>query len=143
MYDIQACGLQPALVWMQGVEEAENKRLREENKTKKFAERGVWDKNKNKNLTEEVYRERVSERKKQKQNQVVRRERERVNERKSLKQKQDVCKRVGVVVCRYLQRWTSLQHSWVPWFHKWSIRWGSSQGHTQRRGKLLGRGPDC
>jgi len=26
---------------MQGVEEAENKRLREENKTKKFAERGV------------------------------------------------------------------------------------------------------
>jgi hypothetical protein len=46
----------------------------------------------------------VSERKKQKQNQVVRRERERVNERKSLKQKQDVCKRVGVVVCRYLQR---------------------------------------
>lgn len=46
----------------------------------------------------------MSERKKQKQNQVVRRERERVNERKSLKQKQDVCKRVGVVVCRYLQR---------------------------------------
>jgi hypothetical protein len=41
LYDIQACGLQPALVWMQGVEEAENKRLREENKTKKFAERGV------------------------------------------------------------------------------------------------------
>jgi hypothetical protein len=66
-----------------------------------------------------------------------------VNERKTLKQKQDVCKRVGVVVCRYLQRWTSLQHSWVPWFHKWSIRWGSSQGHTQRRGKWLGRGPDC
>jgi hypothetical protein len=65
---------------MQGVEEAENKRLREENKTKKFAERGVWDKNKNKNLTEEVYRERVSERKKQKQNQVVRREREREGE---------------------------------------------------------------
>jgi hypothetical protein len=42
---------------MQRVEEAENKRLREENKRNKFAERGWVRQKKKKNLTEEVYRE--------------------------------------------------------------------------------------